>query len=99
VEKIYKAFGPDLASEPIDIDTLDAKRAAKVFEEYKALVVGAPTWNTSSDSERSGTGWDSLYKDVPSFEPVWKVMITLKAKLREEICSVASYLIEIIKMI
>jgi flavodoxin I len=71
-EKIFKAFGPDLASEPIDIDTLDAKRASKVFEEHKALVVGAPTWNTASDSERSGTGWDSLYTDVQSFESILK---------------------------
>jgi flavodoxin I len=72
VEKIYKTFGPDLASEPIDIDTLDAKRAAKVFEEHKSLIVGAPTWNTASDSERSGTGWDNLYGEVPSLESILK---------------------------
>ena len=28
------------------------------------LQVGAPTWNTGADSERSGTGWDDVLKDI-----------------------------------
>jgi flavodoxin I len=32
-----------------------------------ALIVGAPTWHTGADSERSGTSWDQwLYKTLPS---------------------------------
>ena len=28
------------------------------------LQVGAPTWNTGADSERSGTGWDDVLNDI-----------------------------------
>jgi flavodoxin I len=60
-EKIFEAFGPDLAAEPIDVDTLEEGQVAKVFAEHGALIVGTPTWNTGADTERSGTGWDEIY--------------------------------------
>lgn len=56
---IYQAFGEDVASEPIDIDSLED--VATAFAEHDALVVGTPTWNTGADTERSGTGWDEIY--------------------------------------
>lgn len=31
---------------------------------YDGLIVGAPTWNTGADTERSGTGWDNLLDDI-----------------------------------
>jgi flavodoxin I len=59
--KIHEAFGSSSA-EPVDIDSLATpEKVAAVLAEHKALVVGAPTWNTGSETERSGTGWDSLY--------------------------------------
>jgi len=58
---IYEAFGPELAAEPVDIDTIEAGKLAEVFAQNDALVVGTPTWNTGADTERSGTGWDEVY--------------------------------------
>jgi flavodoxin I len=71
-DKIHKAFGSGVAAEPIDIDSLASPEdVAAVFAEHKALVVGAPTWNTGSETERSGTGWDSLYySSFPDFKSV-----------------------------
>jgi len=65
-EKIYQAFGPTVAAEPVDVDTLDPEGSAlgKAFGQHDALVVGTPTWNTGADTARSGTGWDQLYYGV-----------------------------------
>ena len=36
---------------------------------YDALIVGAPTWHTGADTERSGTSWDEfLYGDLTSLD-------------------------------
>lgn len=59
-EKIYEAFGSDLAAEPVDVDSLSGEVAA-AFSGHDTLVVGSPTWNTGMDTERSGTGWDEIY--------------------------------------
>ena len=56
---IKEELGED-ASEPISIDGIRGS-VAKKFAEYDSLIVGAPTWNTDADSERSGTGWDDVY--------------------------------------
>jgi flavodoxin I len=71
-DKIYEAFGPDLAAEPVDVDTLAGPEAvAALFAEHGALVVGTPTWNTGADTERSGTGWDELYYSTfPDFKAI-----------------------------
>lgn len=58
---IYAKLGPDVAAEPVDIDTLDDGKIAEAFSEHGALIVGTPTWNTGADTERSGTAWDELY--------------------------------------
>eukprot|EP00586_Coscinodiscus_wailesii_P021269 CAMPEP_0172504384 /NCGR_PEP_ID=MMETSP1066-20121228/178227_1 /TAXON_ID=671091 /ORGANISM="Coscinodiscus wailesii, Strain CCMP2513" /LENGTH=324 /DNA_ID=CAMNT_0013280557 /DNA_START=39 /DNA_END=1013 /DNA_ORIENTATION=- len=57
---ISEGFGEGVASEPIEIDGIQGSVAAK-FNEYDALIVGTPTWNTGADTERSGTGWDEIY--------------------------------------
>ncbi len=48
--------------------TADAKDISDVdvstLVDYDGLVVGAPTWNTGADSERSGTGWDDVLSDI-----------------------------------
>merc|ERR1719327_777281 len=37
--------------------------------EYDGLIVGAPTWHTGADTERSGTAWDEfLYGDLTSMD-------------------------------
>ncbi|GKY95518.1 hypothetical protein MPSEU_000513500 [Mayamaea pseudoterrestris] len=70
---IHQAFGPEVSSEPVDIDTVEAGDLAQVFAEYDALVVGTPTWNTGADSERSGTGWDELYyTKLPELKDIMK---------------------------
>eukprot|EP00978_Attheya_sp_CCMP212_P014558 scaffold37153_cov43-Attheya_sp.AAC.2 len=34
-----------------------------------SLIVGAPTWHTDADTERSGTSWDGwLYNDLPNLD-------------------------------
>mmetsp|Transcript_42597 Transcript_42597/g.85278 ORF Transcript_42597/g.85278 Transcript_42597/m.85278 type:complete len:211 (+) Transcript_42597:36-668(+) len=42
---------------------------ASALSSYDTLVVGAPTWHTGADTERSGTDWDEiLYNDVPNMD-------------------------------
>jgi flavodoxin I len=76
-EKIYEAFGSDVAAEPVDIDTLDDPNEGlrSLLASHEALVVGTPTWNTGADTERSGTGWDELY-----YGPLPALQSTLKGK-------------------
>lgn len=52
----------DVASDPIEIDGI-AGSVASEFAKFDSLLVGAPTWNTGADTERSGTGWDEIYYD------------------------------------
>lgn len=36
---------------------------------HDAIIVGAPTWHTGADSERSGTSWDEwLYNTLPNLD-------------------------------
>jgi flavodoxin I len=36
---------------------------------HDALIVGAPTWHTGADEQRSGTSWDDwLYKKLPNID-------------------------------
>jgi len=72
---IFEAFGPDVAAEPVDVDTLDEGQLGEVFLQHDALVVGTPTWNTGADTERSGTGWDELY-----YGPLPKIQDELRGK-------------------
>ena len=54
-EMIQESYGDD-AEEPKDID--DAK--PDELKSCDTIIVGAPTWNTGADTERSGTGWDEF---------------------------------------
>lgn len=67
-DKIYEAFGPNMAAEPLDVDSFDAG----VFTQHESLIVGTPTWNTGADSQRSGTGWDELYDSLSQHAAVLK---------------------------
>jgi len=56
---LLQEFG-DEASDPADIGETDLQK----LPEYHGLVVGAPTWNTDCDTERSGTNWDGVLEDI-----------------------------------
>ena len=45
---------------PFDVEVIEGS-VKDFFEKYDSLIVGTPTWNTGSDTERSGTGWDEIY--------------------------------------
>jgi len=47
-------------ADPKDISDVDVS----TLVDFDGLVVGAPTWNTGADSERSGTGWDDVLNDI-----------------------------------
>jgi flavodoxin I len=48
-------------------DIADADEAEVLGHE--AIIVGAPTWHTGSDTERSGTSWDEwLYQTLPNMD-------------------------------
>ena len=40
----------------------------KEMKAYTGLVVGAPTWNTGSDTMRSGTCWDDVLEDIRALD-------------------------------
>ena len=42
--------------EMVDIGDLDGAGVAA----FDGLIIGAPTWNTGADEERSGTAWDEF---------------------------------------
>merc|ERR1719159_1669395 len=51
--------------EAVDIGDLDGAGVAA----FDGLIIGAPTWHTGSDSERSGTAWDDfIYGDLTSLD-------------------------------
>ena len=52
-------FG-DKADAPVDIGETELGK----LPDYHGLIVGAPTWNTDVDTERSGTNWDGLLEDI-----------------------------------
>ena len=51
--------------EAVDIGDVDLD----TIKECDSLIVGAPTWHTGADSERSGTAWDEfLYGDLTALD-------------------------------
>lgn len=71
---LLQEFG-DEASDPADIGETDLQK----LPEFHGLVVGAPTWNTDCDTERSGTNWDGVLEDIKG-----ESQLTLK-------CNICSY--------
>merc|ERR1719359_1964491 len=55
-------------SEAVGCDMYDISEVEGSFlEETDCLIVGAPTWHTGADDQRSGTAWDDfLYDTLPS---------------------------------
>merc|ERR1719451_114241 len=51
--------------EAVDIADLDGEAIAAL----DGIIVGAPTWHTGADTERSGTAWDEfIYGDLESID-------------------------------
>merc|ERR1719484_420304 len=51
--------------EAVDIGDVDVE----TLKECDSLIVGAPTWHTGADEERSGTAWDEfLYGDLTALD-------------------------------
>ena len=50
-----------LGSELKDLDRIDF---TKELEESEALICCTPTWNTGSESKRSGTSWDEHIENI-----------------------------------
>ena len=49
----------------MDIGDVDVE----TIKECDSLIIGAPTWHTGADSERSGTAWDEfLYGDLTALD-------------------------------
>jgi len=58
---ISELIGVD-AQDPADVETADILA-------HDAIIVGAPTWHTGADTERSGTSWDEwLYNELPNMD-------------------------------
>lgn len=55
----FQALG-ESSTDPQEIADADLSS----LSDYDGLIVGAPTWNTGADTERSGTGWDNLLDDI-----------------------------------
>lgn len=63
-EMIYQAYGED-AEKPKEIE--DAK--PDEITSCDTIIVGAPTWNTDAEDERSGTGMDDfIYQNLPDLD-------------------------------
>jgi len=51
------------------IEAQDIGDVGAGIADFDGLIIGAPTWHTGADSERSGTAWDEfLYGDLESID-------------------------------
>merc|ERR1712087_1058161 len=54
-----------IGAEMVDIGDAEDDEVAS----HDTLIVGAPTWHTGADEQRSGTSWDDfLYDDLPNID-------------------------------
>ena len=64
-ETVAGYIGAETGLEMVDIGDLDGDGVAA----FDGLIVGAPTWHTGADTERSGTAWDDfIYGDLTSLD-------------------------------
>ena len=51
------------------IEAQDIDDVGTSIADFDGVIIGAPTWHTGADSERSGTAWDDfLYGDLESID-------------------------------
>merc|ERR1719191_45546 len=64
-ETVAGYVGAKTGLEAVDIADLDGEGVAA----FDGLIIGAPTWHTGADTERSGTAWDEfIYGDLTSLD-------------------------------
>ena len=61
--EIQKALG-DKVGEPVEI----ADIGADGLTDYDGFIVGAPTWHTDADDNRSGTSWDDELANIAALD-------------------------------
>ncbi|KAK9834643.1 hypothetical protein WJX74_006535 [Apatococcus lobatus] len=63
--EVGKFFVQELGTEaPEDIGDVDLS----TLTSFDGLVVGAPTWNTGADEQRSGTAWDDVLTNIAGLD-------------------------------
>jgi flavodoxin I len=63
-ETVAGYIGEASGLEPQDIGDISPADLAA----YDGLIVGAPTWHTGADTERSGTAWDDILEEVKGMD-------------------------------
>merc|ERR1711904_653680 len=64
-ETVAGYVGAETGLEPVDI----ADKGGESVAAYDGLIIGAPTWHTGADTERSGTAWDEfIYGDLETID-------------------------------
>ena len=64
-EEVAGLIAEALGTEAQDISEVDG---ADALAEFDALVVGAPTWNTGADEQRTSTAWDDLFEEIDGLD-------------------------------
>jgi hypothetical protein len=53
----------------IEAEEIGDVKSGEDMLKHDAIIVGAPTWHTGADEQRSGTEWDNwLYKELPKLD-------------------------------
>merc|ERR1719263_603914 len=62
--------------EATGLDAVDiGDMTGEMIGAFDGLIIGAPTWHTGADTERSGTAWDDfLYGDLESLDMAGKTV-------------------------
>merc|ERR1711865_1326439 len=64
-EEVADAIKEQLGcNDPQDVSDCEVSSLAA----FDNLIVGAPTWNTGADNQRSGTAWDDMLEEVADMD-------------------------------
>merc|ERR1711924_574698 len=63
-EEVAGLIAEALGTEAQDISEVDGADSRGV----RLLVVGAPTWNTGADEQRTSTAWDDLFEEIDGLD-------------------------------
>ena len=63
--RLTSGSGRPQGTEAQDISEVDG---ADSLAEFDSLVVGAPTWNTGADEQRTSTAWDDLFEEIDGLD-------------------------------
>merc|ERR1712232_597429 len=64
-ETVSGYIGEEVGADIVDIGDAESDEIMG----HDALIIGAPTWHTGADEQRSGTAWDDwLYETLPDLD-------------------------------